>query len=535
VDRAVSHKLNLSAASLMEAGEVVVKPGDSIEQLQRIMTETGWGQVPVVHPETGQIIGIVTRTDLLKTLAPEAKWSGHPNLAKRLEAVLPAERLALLRAIAEAAHEMHIALYIVGGFVRDLLLERPSFDFDLVVEGDAIALAYALAQRHGGRVTSHARFGTAKWYLALKDGLPSFIDLITARTEFYTHPTALPTIERGSIKLDLHRRDFTINTLALRLDGHHYGELHDYWGGLNDLRQGLVRCLHSLSFVDDPTRMLRAVRFEQRFEFVIEERTLQLLREALTLLDRVSGDRIRHELDHIIDEERAARMLARLDRLGLLKAIHPDLQWDDWLYARIEALARGKAGLDWEIWEKGGREDGVEARAASSGAGGGAPTGPDLDRGQWNGMPIKRVLAYILLLVRLPASCARRVLARLKASRSLTEEVLAACALWADLEALAGQPPSQVVARMDEVTPLSLAGVFFAASNQAHKEMLYQYATRWRNVAPSITGHDLRARGLTPGPQYARILGSLRAAWLDEEIQSISEEKELLEKLIRET
>ncbi len=137
----------------------------------------------------------------------------------------------------------------------------------------------------------------------------------------------------------MHRRDFTINTLALRLDGHHYGELHDYWGGLNDLRLGVLRCLHSLSFVDDPTRMLRAVRFEQRFGFKIEERTLQLLKEAKPLIERVSGDRIRHELDHILDEQQAEQMLTRLDELGLLSAIHPDLTWEDWIRSRFEIIA----------------------------------------------------------------------------------------------------------------------------------------------------------------------------------------------------
>ena len=184
---------------------------------------------------------------------------------------MPKARLALLKLTAEIAYEQKAALYIVGGFVRDLILERPSQDFDLVVEGDAIALARQLQERYGGRLTTHARFGTAKWMIANirpelarmlnqpenASDLPEFLDLISARTEFYTHPTALPTVERGSIKLDLHRRDFTINTLALRLDGSHYGELHDYWGGLNDLREGLVRVLHSLSFVDDPTRMLQ--------------------------------------------------------------------------------------------------------------------------------------------------------------------------------------------------------------------------------------------------------------------------------------
>jgi tRNA nucleotidyltransferase (CCA-adding enzyme) len=291
VDRAIAHKLNLTAASLMNTGEVTVHPQDSIQHLQEVMTETGWGQIPVSSPETGEIIGIVTRTDLLKTLTTEVPQQGRQNIAEKLEKALPPARLALLKAVAQEAYEQRNALYIVGGFVRDLLLEKPSLDLDLVVEGDAIQLARSLNENYGGRLTTHSRFGTAKWlldgfrkklasrlgYTDRDEELPEFLDLISARTEFYLHPTALPTVERGSIKLDLHRRDFTINTMALRLDGYHYGELHDYWGGLNDLHNGLVRVLHSLSFVDDPTRMLRAVRFEQRFGFTIEERTLELL------------------------------------------------------------------------------------------------------------------------------------------------------------------------------------------------------------------------------------------------------------------
>ncbi len=147
-----------------------------------------------------------------------------------------------------------MAVYIVGGIVRDLILERPSLDFDMVVEGDAIALAKALAKTYGGRIVAHGRFGTAKWWTdaacarrwqsACSTGaglnpadLPDSLDLISARTEFYDYPTALPTVERSSIKLDLHRRDFTINTMAIRLDGRHYGDLYDYWGGLNDLKK----------------------------------------------------------------------------------------------------------------------------------------------------------------------------------------------------------------------------------------------------------------------------------------------------------
>ncbi len=215
VDRALAHKLNLTAASLMQAGDVTVQPDDSIEHLQNLMIDTGWGQIPVINEDTREIVGIVTRTDLIKTLAPEPKLPGLQNLSKRLESALPPARLLLLRAVAQQAHTQRAALYIVGGFVRDLLIERPSLDFDLVVEGDAIALARALAKHYGGRVTSHTRFGTAKWHIAnersklierlasselgsgdeaphVPDDLPETLDLVTARTEFYTHPTALP-------------------------------------------------------------------------------------------------------------------------------------------------------------------------------------------------------------------------------------------------------------------------------------------------------------------------------------------------------
>ncbi len=168
--------------------------------------------------------------------------------------------------------------------------------------------------------------------------LPASLDLVSARTEFYAHPTALPSVQRGSIKLDLHRRDFTINTLALRLDGVHYGELLDPWGGGRDLRDRLIRVLHSISFIDDPTRMLRAVRLEQRLGFAIEARTLELMQQAMPLLDRVSGERLRDELALVLDEACAGAILTRLQALGLLSAIHPALDWDAWLEARfIEA------------------------------------------------------------------------------------------------------------------------------------------------------------------------------------------------------
>jgi len=522
VDRALNHKLNLTAADLMEAGEVTIEPDAAVEALQRRMTDTGWGQIPVVDPETNQIIGIVTRTDLLKILTPEPANGSAQNLAGRLEDVLPAGRLVFLKAVAQAAHSQHAAFYIVGGFVRDLLLERPSMDYDLVVEGDAIALAKSLVKEYGGRLTTHARFGTSKWQieqvrpaLAKKlsqqtgaaveaDQLPTTLDLVSARREFYKHPTALPTVERGSIKLDLHRRDFTINTLALRLDGRHYGELNDHWGGLTDLQNGRVRVLHSLSFVDDPTRILRAVRFEQRFGFTIEPRTLELLDAALPLLDRVSGDRLRHELDIILAEDNRRAMLDRLAERQIIAAIHPDLRWDGELGQQIDDLLKKVPDPIWGL----------------------APIAEQF--------PLHTALTYTLWFMQLPKKAGQAVCRRLKLPGIIGKAVAAASDLVQDLPEIVKLPASQAAARLDGVAPLGLYAVFLCA-NEAGQNRLQTYITEWKQVQANITGDDLRERGIPPGPEYRRILARLRAAWLDGEIASNLEEDALLEKLLDES
>ncbi|MBN2386138.1 MAG: CBS domain-containing protein [Anaerolineales bacterium] len=512
VDRAVAHKLNLTASSLMEAGEVTVRPEDALQHLQAVMTDSGWGQVPVVD-EAGCVIGIVTRTDLLKTLAPrQSAAAGTPNLAGKLERALPPDRLALLKAVIEAAAGPKTALYIVGGFVRDLLLDRPSLDFDIVVEGNAIALAKTLARRYGGRVMTHGRFGTAKWDIQaaeLTPGkvggefLPHYLDFISARQEFYEHPSALPTVERGSIKLDLHRRDFTINTLALRLDGRHYGELLDYWGGLADLNAGMVRVLHSLSFVDDPTRMLRAVRFEQRFGFQVETRTRQLMDEARPGLEKLSGDRIRHELNLILAEERAAAMLARLADLGLLAHIHPALPWDEGLQRLMEAGLKAQAPQAWGVL-------------------------PDLKP-----MYRRLAIAYLLWLGRLPAEAIQSVCNRLRLPLALRSALLAARDLQQELPALVGAKPSEVFTRLEDV-PLLAAYTVWLDAPPAQREVLDAYIVRWRTVQPCTSGDDLKRRGLPPGPSYQMILRRLRQARLDGEVSTDAQEHSLLETLLKE-
>ena len=523
VDRAISHKLNhLPTASLMESGEVTVNPEDSIEHLRRVMIDSGWGQIPVVDPKSGNIIGIATRTDLLKTMMDASSIQEQQNLASRLEAALSPGRLALLKTIAAQGHEQHMAVFVVGGFVRDLLLSRPSQDFDLVVEGDAISLANALVACYGGRLITHGRFGTAKWNIAdirslLAQGLsddgqvldpdnfPENLDIISARTEFYDYPTALPTVERSSIKLDLHRRDFTINTMALRLDGRHYGELYDYWGGLRDLKRGLVRVLHSLSFVDDPTRAMRAVRFEQRFGFQIETRTLQLIQEARPLFRQVSGDRLRHELVLILSEERAMAMLARLRDLGLLNAIHPALTWSDADAPFVERALNEKIPPGLELPEKLGS------------------------------LSLRAGLAILAWLMQYTVDDALSIAHRLRLPNEITGSLTAAKDLQTRLPEMTSALPSQITTLLDQVPAPAIYMIYLFDPQPPVKQILDQYLRVWQNISPATRGNELLQLGLKPGPRYREILNSLRDAWLNGEIHSVEDEKALLQKLIDET
>lgn len=521
VDRAIAHKLNLTARQIMEAGQVTVSPKDSLETVQMLMTTSGWGQIPVVD-EAGHIIGIVTRTDVIKTLPIGGRMPARVNLADRLEKILPKAQVILIKLVSQIAMENRLALFIVGGFVRDLLLEKPSMDFDLVVEGDAIALAKALSSRFGGRVTKHDRFRTAKWLIdkhnpvliqhlqkfaegnsstALLEYVPSTLDFVTARTEFYTHPTALPTVEPSSIKLDLHRRDFTINTLAIRLDGGHYGELHDYWGGLGDLRKGVIRVLHSLSFVDDPTRILRAVRFEQRFHFRIEERTLQLIFEARGLLSRVSGDRIRHELDLIFMEEQVISMLDRLKELGVLEYIHPQLRWDEWVKQCSQ-----------RIWIYNPQELGIELNTAEASA--------------------RRELFYLFLLSHLDQNDLQTIVDRLKLPTSLRKKIREANHLWMIKDQIAKMDKLSRISEFDGIDP-RVAFALVLLEEETFIDVVKFYFTEWTRTKCFTDGAILRKMGLTPGPLYRQILNELKLAWIEGRIKSKEEEMNFLSERIR--
>jgi tRNA nucleotidyltransferase (CCA-adding enzyme) len=515
VDRAMSHGMgHQMIRRIMEAGQVTVKPSDSIEVLQQRMMRSGWGQIPVVD-DAGKLIGIVTRTDLIKRWGQRADETRRDDIIQRMRAVISPGMWLLLEAIAREAQSRRIGVYVVGGFVRDMLLNVPNHhDIDLVVEGDAIELVRVIQQTCGGDMRSHAQFGTAKWLLdesvarALnvdfsEAGWPASIDFVSARTEFYEEPSALPTVQRSSIKSDLGRRDFTINTLAIRLSPEPLGELLDFYGGEQDLRDGVIRVLHSLSFVDDATRMLRAVRLEQRLGFDIEPRTEELIRGALSLLDRVSGDRIRHELRLILSEEQPLRILVRLEQLGILGALHPDLRVDDWLRAAFCAVQEARQHHPW-------------------------PSLADFDN--W------MLTTFALLTSRLPEAKLEQLGRRLQFSRPYLDHLHDARTAISFLPDLSyEQLPSVVVRLLEPLGEVGWLTVWAVAPNALAREQITRFAREWRFVKPTVGGHDIQAMtGLKPGPIYGVLLGRLRQAWLDGEIVTAEEEKARLLQLVEE-
>ena len=414
------------------------------------------------------------------------------NFTEQLQNSLGEERLPLLHVVAEEATQRGIPLFIVGGAVRDLVLGRSINDFDLTVEGDAIGLARALAAKHGGGVTAHARFGTAKWFLPKNlvpdTGPHDTLDLISARSEIYREPAALPTVQLGTIEDDLRRRDFTINAMAIRLDGANFGELRDALNGMDDLQKRVIRVLHSRSFVDDPTRMYRAVRYEGRYEFNMAEETLALIPEGCTLVKKLSPQRIRRELDLILDEPNAVSILKRLDELELLTCIHPALG------------TFGKSNL---------------ATVKSEHA-----------------VLQNRNSRWLLWLMHLTDQDIEFINDRLHFTAELLKMLRSAALLESNLPALSGLKPSQVVELLEGYSIKVLEVFSSALQDETQKNILNRYLSEWWGLKPRTTGHDLKKRGIPPGPKYNEILRRLRAAWLDGEVKTEEEERRLLDSIL---
>jgi tRNA nucleotidyltransferase (CCA-adding enzyme) len=405
----------------------------------------------------------------------------RPNLIDKLRRSLSPPARGAFDALAAAARDQRLPLFAVGGTVRDLLLDRPTLDVDLVVEGDAPALARRSAAGLADvRCRVHPAFGTAS--LA---GAGFRFDVASARAETYARPGALPTVTPGSLHDDLRRRDFTLNAIAAAIDSH---EIIDPFGGQADLEARLLRVLHEGSFRDDATRILRAARYEARLGLRIESETLRWLRRDVSYLRTISGARLRQELARVCDEAEPERAILRLDELGALKAIQRPLTFDA---PQAKALARLRR------------------------------LRPDPPQST----------SFALLAWRLSARPAAALAERLSLNRREREALLAAPALRRLEHRLAGAKPSRAVGLLAPF-PTAAVWALAAADDGPPNEAALRYLRRWRNVKPLLDGHALQAIGARPGPRLGEVLRRLKAAKLDGEVRSRRDEERLARRLL---
>jgi tRNA nucleotidyltransferase (CCA-adding enzyme) len=387
-----------------------------------------------------------------------------------------------------AVSEGYEGVYLVGGSVRDILLGEPNFDVDVVVEGDAISLANALADELDGRVRAHRQFGTA----VVLYGEDERVDVVTARSETYHAPAALPTVEPGSIDEDLHRRDFTINAMAVSLKGENLGQLVDPFGGRADLDAGRIRILHDRSFIDDPTRILRAIRYEDRYGFRMDDETVRLARECIATghVGDLSGARLRDELVALLEEGDVSHAIPRLAELGAEKEVHPHVVADEeavLLFDRLRELNR-RYGLGVPAWRLG-----LEALARKL---------PPAEIADW--------------------------LDGLKLRRPDGEQIAAAIVEGPRIADDLGGTDADIVSAVERHDPD--APLFALALTDSPR--LHEYFDRLRGIRLEITGADLAELGLGESPRVGEILGELRRRKLNGELDGRESELEEARELL---
>ncbi|MBI1921072.1 MAG: CBS domain-containing protein [Geobacter sp.] len=339
VEKSLYHDLgHLLVSEYMHTEFLRATPDTEISAIQDYIIGQNRRFVPIFENE--QLVGAVTRSDLLRYMYAGLRTGPEPLYDLAVETLpekrrgiegamarhLPPTILRLLQEMGRVGDELALPVYAVGGFVRDLLLRVENVDVDITVEGDGILFAETFAGERGCRVKSHAKFGTA--VIIFPDGFK--VDVASTRLEYYESPGALPTVERSSLKHDLYRRDFTINTLAICLNRQKFGQLIDYFGGQRDISERVIRVLHNLSFVEDPTRVFRAVRFEQRLDFHIARHTENLVKNAVRMnfLEKLGGRRLLTELILILRERDPLKGIERMASFNLLQYLHPELKLD---------------------------------------------------------------------------------------------------------------------------------------------------------------------------------------------------------------
>ena len=506
IEKAMYHGLDhIPVREYMTTELAYVEANAELAEIQEKIIENKQRILPVI--DNGIIAGVITRTDLLNILVRQSndfepgtpdfhKQHGHArtrNVLKFMKERFTPRIIELLETIGKKAEELGYRGYVVGGFVRDLFLYRDNEDIDIVIEGDGIEFAKQYAKIVGARIHSYAKFGTA--VIIFPDGFK--IDVASARMEYYKFPAALPTVEMSSIKLDLFRRDFTVNTLSIQLNPGRFGLLIDFFSAQKDLKEKTIRVLHNLSFVEDPTRVFRAIRFEQRFGFSIGKLTSGLIENAVKMdfFKRLSGRRVFTEIRQILEEENPLAAIVRMNEYHLLDVIHPSIILNDDMISLFNSVKKVLSWHDLLFLEE----------------------------------PYMKWAVYFLALIRFcdkETTCeiCKRIEIAPRYSSIFCKERFESDKhiLWMERNL---PLKNSVVYRKISIFRIELILYMMAATkNEQVKRSISNYFTQLRHIRATIKGKDLKKLGIEPGPIYRKILDAVLDGKLNGRIKNFNDE-----------
>lgn len=504
-EKAAFHKLeNVSVSEYMLTEFQTVDPDDSIEKVKEKIIGNTQRFLPVVKDK--ELRGAITRTDLLRILEDEIaktvleklefheKYVKRKNVKRIMEERLSEEVLKKLEDIGNLADELGYHAYLVGGFVRDMVLNNENYDIDIVIEGDGIVFAEEMSKRFHVKMRSHKEFATAK--IIYLDGFK--VDIASARLEYYKHPAALPVVEHSSLKLDLRRRDFTINTLAISLNKNTFGELIDFFGAQRDIKEKTIRVLHSLSFVEDPTRVFRAIRFELRFGFKIGKHTLDLIKNAVKLnfLAKIRGKRIWTEVVLILQEDAPEAILKRLQDLDLLKFISNSIVFNrekEKLFVQMHAVVKWHEFL-------------------------------------YQGKSLEKLQYYVLGLIDrmkredVPEFCKHMEMSERMKKKIIEDEEHIQDAMAKLSMGISVMKKSVIYRTLEPLSREAKLFIMARTKSEEIKKAISGYITNRDSYKPFVTGEDLKKMGIQEGPIYKEVLEALKDAKIDMNLKTKEEE-----------
>ncbi len=516
VNKAKQHGLGKELVSKYMSDQVVtVKLNTPLTEIQELMINYDIGRILVVSQEE-KLVGIITRTDLIRNLygeghIPKRSFSTYvetsSNIERKkqielIEKIFPKRVKDILNKIGEIGDRLDFPVFMVGGIVRDLFLGIKNYDLDIVVEGEGIKFARELSRYLGGRTKSHEKFGTA--IVILADDFK--IDVATARREFYEYPAAFPKVELSSIKKDLYRRDFTINAMAIQLNQKYFGKLIDFFGGQKDLRIGIIRVLYNLSFVEDPARIIRAIRFEQRYNFKMNRTTEDFLKKAINdkLLSRLRKKRITEELILILKEENPLKSLKRMEELGALKYILPEFELNK---ETVERLSKVKDNFD--FWTRDIPDEKIEL---------------------W-------VICFCCLIRNLKKSQLQRIYKKLIIKQKFIDKINC-CYLNLDqiIKTLSHKTkisPSVIYLKLKDLPNEVLFLAMTESDTNIARERINNYFRKYKKESLYISGNELKELRVKPGPIYSQILNKLLCARLDGEVKNKRDEIRFVKNILK--